>query len=621
MIRPPKVTVIDFETEGIEKRPKYPPIPVGVSIRNPSDKKSKYYSWGHPTGNNCTKEQASRVLQDIFNGNGLLLFHNGKFDVDVAVSHLQCKEPSWGRIHDTLYLLFLNDPHSKTLALKPSSELLLNLPPEEQEEVKDWLYNNKIIKKNQAGWGAFICKAPGDLVGRYACGDTDRTLKLFNLLYPIIHEMDMLKAYDVERELMPILLDNERKGLRVDVKSLRKDYENYKVWVEKVDNWLRKKLKSPELNIDSDAELSETLDSLGIVTEWVMTKTGKRSTSKDNLTIDMFNNKHVAYALGYRNRLSTCMNTFMVNWLDMAENGDGNIYTNWNQVRGGGGKSEAGTRTGRMSSNSPNFTNVPTDFYDKDDGYTHPSIPGLPELPMMKNYILPDKGCVWLHRDYSQQEPRILAHFEDGLLKDQYNNDPTMDVHDFVGETIRKLFGVELHRKMVKIINLGIIYGKGSALLAKELNVTVKEAKSFKDIHARALPGVKELESEIKRLAKEGNYIRTWGGRCYYCEEPFFDESTGRKMTFEYKLLNYLIQGSASDCTKKSIINYHRDKHEDDRWLVAVHDENNICAPKGRNKDAMQILKLSMEGMDFDVPILSEGKIGSSWGSLKNFKD
>src|SRR6266478_4265203 len=461
----PKVTTIDFETKGIERRPKYPPEPVGVSIRRCYDKRSKYYSWGHFTGNNCAKEEAKKILQEIFSGEEGLLFHNSKFDVDVAVTHLQCSQPAWERIHDTRYLLFLEDPHSNTLALKPSSERLLGLPPDEQAAVKQWLIDNKVIKKNETSWGSFISEAPGDLVGKYAEGDTDRTLGIFNKLYPyVIEEMGMGKAYDTERELMPILLENERGGLSVNLDRLSHDYGVYKLWAENVDRWIRTRLKSPELNIDSDVGLSDRLSELGLVTEWVLTPTGKRSTSKENLTIGMFSDRQLALALGYRNRLSTCLATFMGNWLEMAQQSDGVIYTNWNQIR----SEEAGARTGRMSSN-PNFMNIPTDFYGKDDGYEHPTaIPHLPELPNMRDYILPDKGSVWLNRDYSQQEPRILGHFEEGALMDMYLKNPKTDVHKSVMDEIVRIYGKVLHRKMGKIINLGIIYGKGVGLLAKE---------------------------------------------------------------------------------------------------------------------------------------------------------
>lgn len=614
MIGIPDVVTIDFETGAIKPRPKYPPIPVGVSIRYINND-SKYYAWGHPTGNNCSYGQAKSLLKAIFDSSLQLLFHNSKFDVDVAVTHMDCKMPSWDRIHDTMYLLFLMDPHSKTLALKPSSENLLGISSDERNKVQEWVFDNKLARRGSTKWGEFICMAPGDLVGEYAMGDTDRTFKLFDLLYPKVCESGMLGAYNVERELMPILLENEIEGIRVARERLEYDFNLYTKNIELVEGYIRVKLGGDNINIDSDVELSNKLDSLGIVTDWALTPTGKRSTAKDNLTIDMFNDKDLACALGYRGRLMTCMSTFMSNWLEMS--GDsGRIHTNWNQVR----SERSGSRTGRMSSN-PNFMNIPTDFYGKDDGYIHPTcIPGLRELPNMRDYILPDDGCVWLNRDYSQQEPRILAHFEGGDLKDKYILDPTMDIHQYVADKIKEMYGVSLHRKLTKIINLGIIYGKGSGLLAKELNVSVKEAREFKVIHAKTFPGIKELESDIKRIAKAGDCITTWAGRRYYCEDPVLDKKTGRLMTFEYKLLNYLIQGSAADCTKQSIINYHKNK-EHGRFLVAVHDENNVSVPLEYCLNEMEILKESMNGVDFGVPILSDGKIGVNWGNLKDFKD
>ena len=61
-MKTPKPVTVDFETKKIQGRPAYPPEPVGVAIKLPG-KKSKYYSWGHPTKNNCTKGQAVAALK------------------------------------------------------------------------------------------------------------------------------------------------------------------------------------------------------------------------------------------------------------------------------------------------------------------------------------------------------------------------------------------------------------------------------------------------------------------------------------------------------------------------------------------------------------------------------
>ena len=131
----PAVTVIDFETRPIAPRPDYPPVPVGFSIQHPGERKSRYYAYGHPTKNNCNKGDAQRVLRLAWKS-GALLFQNGKFDVDVAETHLGCPRLTDPLLmHDTMFLLFLSDPHAISLSLKPAAERILGMAPTEQQAV------------------------------------------------------------------------------------------------------------------------------------------------------------------------------------------------------------------------------------------------------------------------------------------------------------------------------------------------------------------------------------------------------------------------------------------------------------------------------------------------------
>lgn len=616
--------VVDFETGGIERRPDYPPVPVGFSLYMPNERKPTYHAWGHPVGNNTTKKAAQSILKDAWrqaSATRPLLFHHGKFDVDVAETHMGVKRLPWNYYHDTLYLLFLRNPHALSLGLKQSAEDILGMEPEERDVVRDWLEEHGVVRKKQKDWGAHICKAPGTLVGPYANGDVIRTKKLFMAVYPEIVKRGMLEAYDRERRLMPILLDNERAGINVDIKRLDSDIILFEKEILRADEWLRKRLKAKDLNIDSDNDLADALDRAKIVTDWVYTapsKThpeGQRSVAKKNMTVDMFRDKKVASVLGYRNRASTCLGTFMRPWQEMARE-SGRIYTNWNQVRQAHGNDGfAGARTGRLSSN-PNFQNIPKTFEDKDDGYVHPTVMEFTPLPRMRRYILPDKGGVIGHRDYNQQELRILGHFEDDKLCQAYNDDPRLDVHTYVQQAIKDILHLEINRSSTKILNFGMIYGMGLGKLADGTKSTVEEAKKLKNAQLEALPGLKALNKGITELSKSGQPIRTWGGREYYVEEPMF--INGRRQTFEYKLLNYLIQGSAADCSKQSVINYHEIKKEG-RFLITVHDENNISCPKGAIKREMAILREAMESVKFDVPMLSDGKTGPNWGELVKF--
>lgn len=621
MARSKPIIPIDFETKGIERRPDYPPKPVGVSIIYPG-KKPQYFGWGHPMGNNAEEWQVRERLKDIERSGQDMLFQNAKFDLDVMQTHLGVGPIDWRRIHDTMYLLFLNDPHARTLSLKPNAEKLLGMAPEEQDRVKNWVLAHKKEIEAKYGkftpkeFGKFIWLVPGGIVGPYANGDTLRTLKLFNHLLPIVKADGMVEAYDRERELMPIMLENERIGVRIDLAKLRKDIAIYQQAQEQCEDWLRKRLKAPGLDFEKDMQVADALERAGIVTNFVMTKTGKKSVAKNNLTPDMFKDPKVASALGYRNRLQTCMSTFMLPWCRIASANNGIINTTWNQVRNTDGH-DVGARTGRMSC-SPNLMNIPTEWYEKNDGYVHPKHLPIPELPIIRSYVLGDKGQVFGGRDYNQQELRILAHYEDDKLMAEYQANPYLDVHTYVQQAVSSILHREIPRKPIKILNFGTIYGMGLGKLAYSMETDVDTAKAINNARRAAMPGVKSLEDGIKKGARDNIPIRTWGGRLYYKEPSMV--INGRTVDFGYKLLNYLIQGSASDCTKQSIINYHYIKKEG-RFLASVHDENNISAPAKAMKAELRLLGEAMAAVEFDVPMLSEPYMGKSWGTVAKYKE
>ena len=171
-VKVPKPVTIDFETHKIMSRPLYPPMPVGVSIKYPG-KKAKYYAFGHLEGNNCTWPEAEKALRDAYAHSDGILFQNGKFDLDVAEVHFGIKIPEWDKIHDTMFLIYLHNPHARELGLKPAAEELLGMLPEEQEEVGDWLLSEQPIpdvrinkgKQGDNYFGAYYSWAPGDIVG------------------------------------------------------------------------------------------------------------------------------------------------------------------------------------------------------------------------------------------------------------------------------------------------------------------------------------------------------------------------------------------------------------------------------------------------------------------------
>ena len=595
---------IDFETKGIEQRPKYPPVPVGVALQ--IDGINEYLAWGHPENNNIKKGEAKRILKQKYK-TITPVFHNSEFDIDVGSTHLGLPMPK--EFHDTLFLAYLYDPRSPTLSLKPLADMHLNLPAEEQDELKEWILNNivgahdsKTSKKNpHMYWGGLMHLAPVEIVGRYAKGDILRTEGLYNFYMPYILEHGMLEAYNREKQVMPIFMDMSKKGIRVNKRKLVKDRVQFMNDIQGYEKKIIRRLKAPkDMKISSSVQLADAMDKAGVITHWFKTAKGNRSTARDNLELGCSDNK-LLDLLQMHSKLSKYVSTFINNWITP----DGRIYPNFNQVRTPDEHGKVfGTRSGRPSSNNPNFLNVPRNVKDS-------------RLPNLRDYILPDVGHSFNLRDYSQQEFRLLGHFEQGALFKAYNEIPTTDAHKLLQLLIYEIMHVHFERYPAKTVNFGKIYGMGKAVIAKKIKGSMDEASALIKAHAKAFPDVIKLDKAIKKHGKAGLPIYTWGGREYYVEEDSI--INGRRRTWEYKLLNYLIQGSAADVTKEAMIRVNKVlKGTGARIVLQVYDELVVSVPKGKEKEVMILTRDAMESIKLDVPLLSDGKIGkTSWGNAK----
>jgi len=585
------VITLDFETEAIVDNPLWlPPRPVGLAIWIKGNE-PKYIT---------DPNKMQEVWLNCMESGDQLLFHNAQFDLAVGLEYLGGKRPHWTCVHDTMFLLFLDDPYSRSLALKPSAERYLDMPPEEQDELTDWILAN-VPEATRKTAGAFISRAPVSLVTPYAIGDVVRTRQLFDLL----HTKVPTEPYDRERRLAPVLAESSRVGIRVDVERLQADAEVCGAGLIASEQKIFERLGCAEFNIGSGAQLADALDKAGVIDQWFYTPKGRRSTAKDNL-IQGINPAHtdLLELLAYRSTMSTCVGTFMNPWLTFAAT-DGRVHTSWNQVANDEG-GHAGARTGRLSSARPNFQNPPNPF-----DWVTPD--GLPPLPSMREYLLPEHGHVWLKRDFSSQEIRILAHFEDGPLMVAYQRDPFLDPHTMAQELIHEITKKLYPRKEVKITGFSIIYGSGVPGLAQQLKRPPHLAFELREAYFKAMPAASQLAASTRRRGASGGIVTTWGGRQYPVEPP--KVINGRVRTWEYKLLNYLIQGSAGDQTKEVLCDWH-DVREDAVFMATIHDEINISVPKDDWQLHMNTLRMTMDQDLFDVPMRSEGFTGPNWGAL-----
>jgi DNA polymerase-1 len=616
------LVAIDFETGPILPRPEYPPVPVGVAIYE-EHKDPFYLAWGHPAENNCTFEEARGILYEIWMRRcSQLVFHNAQFDVDVAETHMGMPELPWHQMHCTQIMAFLAEPEAKSTALKVLAEEHLGMEPDEQTELFEWIKANVPEAKRKKKVGAWIGQTPGKMCGKYAIGDVVRTLKLFDHFSAWIKANNVTPAYERERKLVRTVLAMERRGVQVNPDGVAESLADCERGMEIAQSFFDQVLGGP-INVMAKEALADRLEELGYVepTAWHRTWTGRRQTSHESLAAVMPKRRTMLSALRYYSLMKTIHDS-------MAKWGSGDrMYCQWNTTRRSSESKTVGARTGRLSS-SPNFQNIPARIpkvandggeadYLAAKGGEVLLLPGYewrhaPCIPHPREHIVAPEGYALGCRDYSQQELRILAHFAGHGLARRYRQDPDTDMHSFAQEELMSRFGIELARGKVKTLGFGLLYGQSVGATAAELGEAFETTQTYRRKYLEALDGVVELQTELKSRAANDTSFRTWGGRLYWCEEPAIVQ--GKYRTFEYKMLNTLIQGSAGDHMKETLVRAH------DAGLgvvVTVHDEVLFEAPEHCIKEADREMEEIMEGIQFKVPMRSDGKVGENWEVCK----
>jgi len=239
----------------------------------------------------------------------------------------------------------------------------------------------------------------------------------------------------------------------------------------------------------------------------------------------------------------------------------GRLFMKWNQIRN---YSDTGARTGRISS-SPNLQNIPVEWEALRAELAKIEYQ-VPEnlLPQVRKYIIPDEGMIFIGRDYSAQEMKLLAHFTNGALLKALQEDPTKDVHLIAAG----IAGIT--RKVAKTLGFAVLYGAGNGRVAETLGTTVSEATRIKEQYLEALPEIKAFQKELNAIGRSHSYTGTLGGRRYRSQKPAVVKGVFK--SFEYKLPNYKIQGSAADQTKEAMIRYAETTLHG-QLVLTVHDQ------------------------------------------------
>jgi DNA polymerase I-like protein with 3'-5' exonuclease and polymerase domains len=559
---------IDTETDGLEwfrgARP------VGMALRF-ANKPARYIPWAHRGGQNLDEATVRRWMQRELRGKRIRNL-NTRFDVHML--------RAWGvdlaamgcTFHDVAHSAALLDDHRRSFAL---DALAL-----------DYCGEGKL----SAGRPAEIAQLPASAVAAYAIRDVELVDLLYAAFEPRLAAEDLGRVSALEDAVIPVVCEMEKNGCPIDE--------------EKLDRWVNRSAEILEdllwdisrevgfsVNPDRNADLVRVFGQLGIVNPHRTAK-GAVSFPADYMRTVEHPTVQKIFRAG---KLIDLRAKYLLPYSKMLV--DGVLYGSYHQLRA----DEGGTVSGRFSATKPNLQQVMTPGKQLRD---YGSFEG--ETFIIKELFVPKQG-VWLCADQEQVEFRIAAHYSKAArVLAAYAEDPTTDFHVVVRDIIRTRKPT-FERKPAKDCNFATIYGAGRGRRAAMMGLSTEEADAVQELYDAEFPEMKAIFRKAVHAAESRGHVKTILGR----RSRFPDKK------FSHKALNCVIQGSAADGNKLTLVEVYKERERLGLTMRAtVHDELDGDLHDPSSLAAVTEV-LNRQLLDLDVPILWAAKTGKNWAEAK----
>lgn len=584
-LRASKSFSFDTETNSLD--------PMNAVLVGLSFSTSEGVAWYVPVGHSDGKQLATQYVidqlrPDFENRDISKSGHNLNFDLsvlmnyDITVQGLHC---------DTMLSAHLLG--KKGIGLKNLASDVLR---QEMTPISELIGTGK-------GKTTMDC-VPIERVLDYACADADFTGRLARIFEDELKDRGLWGIFTtVEMPLISILVSMQRSGITLDKDIL-----------QSMDKDLTRKIGNLEteiylgvghtFKINSPQQLSTVLfQELGLR----KTKRTKTGYSTDANSLEFLRGQHsiVESILEYR-KFSKLKSTYVDALPGLVDESTGRIHTRYNQ---------AGSATGRISSNDPNLQNIPVRTEigrEVRKAFVSRGIGGQP--------------WHFVSADYSQIELRVLAHLskDTGLVEAFQNQE---DIHS---STASMMFDIPLtevgydERRIAKILNFGVIYGLSAFGISQQTEFGPDEGRKFIDTYFAKYPRIQEYIDSTKKSARNLGYVETMLGRRRYIPEVNGSNAIIRNAG-ERMAINMPIQGTAADIVKLAMLRVHRGIEEQklrSKMLLQVHDELIFEVPGDEMRVMSELLFEEMpRALDSHtsliVPLEVEIKTGLNWGDMR----
>lgn len=547
-----------------------------------------------PPPRQIPRDNVFEIVRPLFFDEGIVKSAHGAV-YDIATSAKYFGEVIPGPYNDTIIQAWLLDDNRKRNGLKYLTK-----------EIYGFEYDDENV-------GKCIEKYPFDLVAHYSYCDGIYAEMLRNRFTPQIIQQNLTGVYELEMEVLNVVVGMRLAGSRVDVERLkelrvdlteRKDYKTKEVMKNagRIFNLNSPQQKQAVLFGDED-EGGQGLK------PWKATDTGKKQKklgqpvtnwSTDDEVLASYPTNGVASSLREYQELNKLLGTYVLAYLGNPEKDrptqiyDDRIYADFVQY---------GTNTRRFSCRDPNLQNIPRP--DKELG------------KLIRGAWQADPGWKLIVGDYGQIELVMFAHFAGrGPLFEGFKNG--IDPHQVTGDKLN------IDRQLGKRLNFSMGFGAGLYLVASMLGVDVDLARSILDDHQREFPEIYELKEQIIETcsSRDPHYVKTLMGgmrRLTDINSPV----KGLRERAERQAVSAVIQGSAADLIKMALVrtDSHPDLGDDAHIILTVHDEIVLTAPEDQAENVAQVLRDAMLGPGIQklikVPLTADIKIVDRWAEAK----
>lgn len=699
------IIAVDTETNGLDR---IDGKIAGVCLYTPGQKgvyipvRHESFMTGIELKTNISKEFMNEQFERMNKSNIKYVLHNAKFDMHILWWMLGIKIIPYWDTQIGSQLLNENEPHKLKVLYK--------------KYVDNADENSKVASFNSLFKGIEFNKVPPDVAYMYASFDPIMTYELYQFQYNFIDingkyckEKGLERVAEVfrtiEMPLIQVVFEMECTGVKIDTdlaEKLKAQYTKHKDAAEVKFNLEIDKLndKFDKLMIKNPAAYNKLFKdgirkvSISSPTQLAILfydvlefespdKKSPRGTGE--AILKSFNHPLVDSILEYRS-MSKLLSTYIEAIPQHIAKRDNRLHANFNQY---------GAKTGRFSSSDPNLQNIPSQKTTLSDGTV------IDAGHDIRQMFIAGDGMVIVGGDFSQQEPRCLAHMSD----DPHMLQAYLEGKDLYATIASKIYKMpydeckefradgtvnpdgKARRTSVKPVLLGLMYGRGVPSIAEQMKISTQEAQKIIDDFYAEFPKVKEFVDFAQTFARDYGFVETaWGRKRRLSDmqlppieikpciksysdnfDPFAFDATesipqddyvpdevyrkyytllnrarGRQQQQKIKELaeqegytlkdnrgfiedakrqcvNSIIQGSAADMTKLTMIKIFNDKELNKlgyKLIIPVHDEVLGICPRENAKavrDRLEYIMVHIVDGKFKIPMKCDIEVTERW--------